>query len=380
MITLSILVAVVFLVVLYLNYAPQIGGKQNEMELAKLRQSPHFKDGKFVNLVPTPMPAPKFSTMVEFFKSGENRTPGKQTKTASFDGEQFMDNETDTDIHFTWFGHSSVLIRMEGKNILFDPVFGERASMVSFAGPKKYNYSNEIKVSDLPPINAVLISHDHYDHLDYTTIRQLNRQGTRFYVPLGVGIHLKRWGVQEAYITELDWWQEALFDNLTVALTPTRHFSGRGLTNRDKTLWGAWSVMGRHRKVFFSGDSGYFDGFKQVGQKYGPFDLAFVECGQYNEEWANIHMMPEESAQVGEDLKAQQVVPIHWGKFALSLHSWTDPVERFLLAAKHKKYQVSTPVPGQVMALSDTKIQYWWQSLTTSDMIGARQTSEYISF
>lgn len=375
MIALGSIAVIILSVALYLTSAPQLGGKVNEAVKKRLQKSLHFKDGKFVNLVPTPMPAPNFSTMVEFFKKVEGRTPEKTTITKAFEANQLLTNKHLDDIQFSWFGHSSVLLKMEGKTVLFDPVFGERASMVSFAGPKKYEYSNDVQVEDLPTIDAVLISHDHYDHLDYPTIKKLKDRVNRFFVPLGVGVHLERWGVPKAHIVELDWWQEAVLDDFHLVLSPTRHFSGRGITNRDKTLWGAWSVIGLRSKVFFSGDSGYFDGFKEVGEKYGPYDLAFIECGQYNEEWANIHMMPEESAQVGEDLNARQVVPIHWGKFTLSLHQWTEPIERFLAAARSKNYRVITPVPGDVVALSHTSSRSWWK---TPELVEVAQSEQGI--
>ncbi len=375
MILLGTIAVLLLSVVVYMTFAPQLGGKIGDAVQTRLEKSPHFKKGKFVNLVPTPMPAPKLSTMLEFFKKGEGRTPVQATVTTPFEAHSYRNDQNKEDIQFSWFGHSSVLLRVEGKTVLFDPVFGERASMVSFAGPKKYDYTNDVQVEDLPVIDAVLISHDHYDHLDYPTIKKLKDRVNRFFVPLGVGVHLERWGVPKAHIVELDWWQEAPMDDFRIVLTPTRHFSGRGITNRDKTLWGAWSVMGSRTKVFFSGDSGYFDGFKEVGEKYGPYDLAFIECGQYNEEWAHIHMMPEESAQVGEDLNARQVVPIHWGKFTLSLHDWTEPIERFLAAARSKNYRVITPVPGDVVAVSQTSGRSWWK---TPELVEVAQSEQGI--
>ncbi|MBN2235959.1 MAG: MBL fold metallo-hydrolase, partial [Bacteroidales bacterium] len=305
--------------------------------------------------------APSFSTMRKFFSNKENKVPNQPLKTKSFDQLQFSETGNQS-ISFAWFGHSSVLLRISDKTILIDPVFGERASLFSLMGPKRFPYTNVHKVEDLPPVDLVLISHDHYDHLEYETIRALKDRVKRFYVPLGVRVHLERWGVNPEKIVELDWWNEVAYDDrIGFAFTPTRHFSGRGLTNRNQTLWGSWSILTNNGNVFFSGDSGYFDVFEKVGEKYGPFDLAFVENGQYNVDWASIHMMPEESALVASQLRARFVVPIHWGKFSLSIHSWTEPIERFLTASKEYNYTVLTPAPGEIISLSEAKTEAWWK-------------------
>ncbi|MFA8434339.1 MAG: MBL fold metallo-hydrolase [Marinifilaceae bacterium] len=362
MILLKIGIVIIVGITAFFLFAPQFGGRITRTYQEVLERSPNYSEGKFVNPVETNMPVPKLSVMLEFFRKGNNREPNYELKTKSFGRKEFIDKKDDDELSFSWFGHSSVLLNIEGKVLLIDPVFSERASLFSFAGPKSFTYSDKLEVEDLPQVDAVLISHDHYDHLDYSTIRKLKDKVDAFFVPLGVRVHLEAWGVPADKITELDWWDEIPLDqNIELVFTPTRHFSGRGLADRDKTQWGAWAVIGNRKKVFFTGDSGYFNGFQKIGAKYGPFDLAFIECGQYNEAWSSIHMMPEQSAQVGEDLKARVVVPIHWGKFKLSLHSWTEPVERFLTAAQDKNYQVLTPRLNEVVALKNIRPETWWR-------------------
>jgi len=344
----------------YFTISPKLGGKNNIEKLEVLKQSSGFKNGKFVNPIPTPMAAPKFSTLLKFFSKDEEQVPKKELKTKPFLKEEF-DSVSQNGLSFSWFGHSSVLLKMDSTTLLIDPVFGKRASLFTFMGPKRFNYSNQYAVNQLPDIDIVLISHDHYDHLEYETILALKNKVKHFYVPLGVGAHLEKWGVKSEKITELDWWQKAVFLNkINLIFTPTRHFSGRGLLNRNETLWGSWSIMGKNHKVFFSGDSGYFDIFKEVGSKMGPFDLVFIENGQYNQDWASIHMMPEESALAAFELGAKAVVPIHWGKFSLSIHSWLDPIIRISKEAKKYKYKLLTPAPGRIMVYPWTETHAWW--------------------
>lgn len=346
----------------YFSVSPKLGGKNTDEKLLKLQNSVNFKNGKFHNLVPTPMAAPKFSTMLKFFSKGGEKEPSRILQTEAFSKEAFESTNPDA-LSFTWFGHSSVLLKIENKMILIDPVFGERASLFSLAGPKRFKYSNQYEIAQMPQIDAVLISHDHYDHLEYESILALKNKVNRFYVPLGVATHLEKWGVDPDKITELDWWDETVFSpDIKLVFTPTRHFTGRSLLNRNQTLWGSWSIIGENHKVFFSGDSGYFTEFEKVGEKLGPFDLAFVENGQYNEDWESIHMMPEQTAQVGFALKAKAVVPIHWGKFSLSIHPWDEPVKRFLKASENFDYQALTPSPGQILTTPFTGSSEWWNN------------------
>ena len=255
-----------------------------------------------------------------------------------------------------------MLLDLDGALVLTDPVFARRVGPLRGIGPRRFNDQQPITADELPELDAVLISHDHYDHLDHAAIRVLKDKVGAFFVPLGVGAHLERWGVPAERIVELDWWEEARLGDLTLTLAPTRHFSGRRGTDGYKTLWGAWVARGPHHSVFFSGDSGYWDGFAEIGERFGPFDLTLMECGAYNEGWASIHMMPEETAQAHRDLRGDLLMPIHWGKFNLSLHAWTEPVERLLAAAEDPAIRVVTPRIGQGFDASRTIPQtHWWR-------------------
>ena len=349
-------------VFIYFSVSPKFGGKNTDEKLLKLQESVNFRINQFHNLIPTPMAAPRFSTMRKFFSKGEEQVPTRTLSTKAFLKEEFESAKPDM-ISFCWFGHSSVLLKVENKMILIDPVFGERASLFKYLGPKRFNYSNQYTIDQLPQIDAVLISHDHFDHLEYETIIALKNKVKLFFVPLGVRTHLEKWGVDAAKITEMDWWDEIVFTkDIKLVYTPTRHFAGRGLMNRNQTLWGSWAILGSNHKVFFSGDSGYFDEFKKVGEKLGPFDLAFVENGQYNEDWASIHMMPEQAALAASELKAEAVVPIHWGKFSLSIHPWVEPVKRFLKASDNFDFKTLTPTPGQIMTFPWENTTEWWEN------------------
>lgn len=348
----------------FFNFAPQIGSKAEGERLEKMFDASNYRQGKFHNTVPTDMSfnsSKMAGTMWEFIKGNTNRQPSEEIAVPKFNKEEFVNTNSDS-IAFTWFGHSSLLIKIDGRILLIDPVFSERASMFTFMGPKRFPYSNYMDVEQLPELDAVLISHDHYDHLDYETILQLKDKVDRFFVPLSVGAHLEQWGIPASNITELNWWDSLDFEDLKLVFTPSRHFSGRGLNNRFSTLWGSWVIIGRQQRLFFGGDSGYFDGFKDIGDKYGPFDLTFLECGAYNENWANIHMMPEETVQAHIDLKGRYLMPIHWGKFDLSLHPWKEPILRATTKGKELDVLFMTPEIGVINILNNNpETSEWWQ-------------------
>lgn len=264
----------------------------------------------------------------------------------------------------TWLGHSTVLIKTGNKIILADPIFSNRASFLSFLGPKKFDTRIEYTVEDLPPIDVVVISHDHYDHLDYDTVIRLKDAVGLFLVPLGVKAHLLRWGVAADKVAELGWYEERTVDDLRFVFTPTRHFSGRSITNRMSTLWGAWVIKNRERSIYFGGDSGYCDVFKKVGEKFGPFEIAFIECGAYNEKWSQVHLFPEQTVQVAIDLKASVLMPIHNSKFILSTHSWFEPLDRVLAASIRNNVVLTTPKIGENFSLNPHIPQNrWWKGL-----------------
>lgn len=366
LIFISVILLVIIAVMIFFRSAPQIGGKPEGERLKRMQTASNFQEGKFSNTIETKMDM-SFSdvrkTLAHYlFADKSAKLPRKQIEVQPFDPSVF-EQASDSGVVMTWFGHSSILLKVDGTTILFDPVLeGKRASMFSFMGPKRFPYSEYPEVANLPKIDAVIISHDHYDHLDYPTIKLLKEKVSRFYMPLGVGAHFESWGVPKENIVELEWWQEANLADLTVALTPTRHFSGRGFGDRFHTLWGSWVILGKNERIYFSGDSGYFPGFKEIGEKYGPFDLTFMECGAYNEAWSEIHMFPEQTAHAHLDLKGKLLMPIHWGKFDLALHPWKESVNRLAKKANEENIQLFTPEVGELVSIkSSDNTEKWWK-------------------
>lgn len=273
-------------------------------------------------------------------------------------------------------GHSSVLIQLDGETVLTDPVFSERASPVQWMGPKRF-HPLPFELTSLPRIAAVVISHDHYDHLDKGSILALDEKVERFLVPLKVGDHLRRWGIADDKIVELDWWQSHAVGSLKFTATPAQHFSGRGLGDRDETLWASWAIEGREAKIFFSGDSGYFDGFREIGKRLGPFDLTLIETGAYNALWSKIHMLPEQSVQAHIDLQGRAMLPIHNSTFDLALHDWFEPLERSAAAAWERNVRLITPIIGASVSIKHPQVaEYWWQDMEEVVLIEADSFSK----
>ncbi len=263
-------------------------------------------------------------------------------------------------------GHSSLLLRMQGEFILLDPVFSLRASPVQWAGPKRF-HDVPVDIADLPSIKTVVISHDHYDHLDKATIKALDHKVENYVMPSGVGNHLRRWGISDNKITELAWWEAVQIADSRFTATPSQHFSGRGIADRDRTLWAGFAIEGLHDRVYFSGDSGYFPGFKEIGQEFGGFDLTMVETGAYNDLWQDIHMLPEQSIQAHIDLQGKLMMPIHNSTFDLSLHAWYEPLERAHLAAKQHQVELITPLIGTAYNVSQAQpTDTWWRCPNTA--------------
>lgn len=257
-------------------------------------------------------------------------------------------------------GHSSVLMHIDSTWILTDPVFSERASPIQWAGPKRFHPA-PITASSLPYIDIVIISHDHYDHLDKATIKAIDEKVGVFVTPLKVGDRLQSWGISREKIIQLDWWQSVSLNNIELVSTPSQHFSGRGLLDRNQTLWSSWVILGSKHRIFFSGDSGYFSGFKSIGERYGPFDFTLMEAGAYNSLWSDIHMMPEESVQAHIDLQGKFMIPIHNGTFDLSMHPWYEPLERISAITANRDVQLVTPAFGeQVVLYAPSLKNRWW--------------------
>lgn len=262
-----------------------------------------------------------------------------------------------------WLGHASTLVEIEGHRILIDPVWSMRCSPTSLAGPRRL-HPMPLALDALPKVDAILISHDHYDHLDMPTVERLTRtQQAPFLVPQGVGAHLRRWQVPEERIIEMGWEDVAKVGSLELILTEARHFSGR-LFKRNRTLWGSWVIAGRQRRVFYTGDTGYFPGFAEIGAQHGPFDLTLIQIGAYSPYWPDIHMDPQEAVATHLDVRGGLLLPVHWATFNLALHSWGEPVDRIWLEAKRQEIKLVVPRPGERVHTDDPfEVDGWWQAL-----------------
>lgn len=260
-------------------------------------------------------------------------------------------------------GHSTVLLKMGGEFLLTDPVFSERASPVQWAGPLRF-HQPPISIADLPPIKAVILSHDHYDHLDEHAIKALAGKSEYFLTTLGVGDRLLEWGVPASKVRQLDWWQETQVGGLRLVATPAQHFSGRSLFDSNSTLWASWVIIDKDFRLFFSGDTGYFPGFKQIGERFGPFDLTLMETGAYNVAWPNVHMQPEETLQAHLDVRGKTLLPVHNGTFDLSIHDWHEPFDRISALAQAKGVPLSTPRMGERIDLRQPRLgEHWWEQV-----------------
>ena len=265
--------------------------------------------------------------------------------------------------HVIRLGHSSFLLKLRGKFWLIDPVFGERVSPVSFAGPKRF-HAPPLALADLPPIEGLVLSHDHYDHLDLPTIEYLREKVQRYFVPLGVGARLQDMGVAAQRIEEFDWWQGASHAGVQLTAVPAQHFSGRGLTDRNRTLWAGWVIQSGDERIFYSGDSGYFPGFKQIGERFGGFDLALMENGAYDSYWPSVHMTPEETVQAFQDVRGRLLYLVHNSTFDLAFHTWQDPLDRVAALAEAQRLPLATPEIGEVLTIGQPRSNVlWWKGL-----------------
>lgn len=357
----SLLIALLFISLLFIVFVkqPQFGATPKGKRLERIQQSKQYRKGSFQNNSHTPVMAEgvsMLSVLKEYLKKHPNREPNSPIPHQL--NPLVKQNTTEPTV--VWFGHSSYLINITGKYLLIDPVFSGSASPIGLVG-KNYPGSNPYAVKDLPNIDWIILTHDHYDHLDYKTIIQFKNKTTCFITSLGVGAHLAKWGFDESRITELDWKEKIQLGDLKITAEAARHFSGR-LFKRGETLWSSFILESTGHKLYLGGDSGYDDHFKRIGQEYGPFDLAILECGQYNPNWKHIHMMPEETAQAALDLNAKYLLPVHWAKFSLSLHAWTDPIERVSRAAKSKGLPITTPMIGEPILIDKYYPQQtWWE-------------------
>ena len=348
-----ILLSAFLIGVLFVNLHPTFGGSSNKESLERMMDSTNFNGKKFVNILPTRVmmstkDVEKYNTTTKGSRKPQTILPSTK-----------VDEKNIINDSITWLGHSTILLKTSNTTIIVDPVFNSASPIPIFLKP--FKTENPTTAEDLPRIDVVLITHDHYDHLEYKTIKKLGNKVNKYIVPLGVKAHLLRWGIDSDRIEEKDWYEKTNYKKINITLTPSRHFSGRGLNNRGSTLWGGWIIKSPSQNIFLSGDGGYTDEFKKIGEKYGPFDIAMIENGQYNTRWRQIHMMPEESVQASKDVKARIVLPVHWGKFSLAPHNWDEPITRFMKEAEDKNITVATPMIGETFTLKDIPKEEWWR-------------------
>ncbi|MFE4331003.1 MBL fold metallo-hydrolase [Streptomyces sp. NPDC056831] len=360
------------------------GADPGGARMERIRRSPNFADGVFQNPVGA-RTRPSGSTL-EFAKvyfRKEERARRAPVGTMPVHATTYADlaEPPATGLRLTWMGHSSVLAEIDGRRVLFDPVWGERCSPFAFAGPKRL-HPVPLPLAALGPLDAVVISHDHYDHLDLPTIRALAGTDTVFAVPLGVGAHLERWGVPADRMRELDWNETTKIAGISLTATPARHFCGRGLRNQQHTLWASWAVAGPEHRIYHSGDTGYFSGFKDIGAEHGPFDATMIQIGAYSEYWPknhtdctplpggwpDIHMTPAQGIQAHLDLQGGKphgvMMPIHWGTFTLSMHPWAEPGEWTKDAAEEAEQPAAFPRPGEPFEPAGRlPLDPWWRSV-----------------
>jgi len=324
-------------------------------------QSPQFGDGRFHN--------PVGKTALGFvgtlgvmwkmlFEKPTDATPLAPIPVQALSRQALLDAPDDS----LWrLGHSTMLMKLDGHFWLTDPVFAERASPMSFMGPKRF-HAPPLSIDELPPITGVIISHDHYDHLDHDAILALAPKVQHFVTALGVGDRLIGWGVPAAKVVQLDWWQDTRVEGLKIVATPAQHFSGRTLADGNRTLWASWVIDTGRTRIFFSGDTGYFDGFARIGERYGPFDLTMIETGAYDAQWPDVHMQPEQSLQAHLDVRGKVMMPIHNGTFDLALHPWTEPFERITALAQEQGVALTAPHMGERLDIrAPAPSTQWWR-------------------
>lgn len=325
-------------------------------------QSPQSSEGRFQNrrlAGPGDLPESLFRVWWQFFfHKPEGSTPDAPVPIQRLTRAD-LDAAPDRSLYR--LGHSTMLMKLRGQWWLIDPVFSERAAPVQFAGPKRF-HAPPIGIDELPPIRAVILSHDHYDHLDQAAIKQLKDKVALFLTPLGVGDRIAAWGVPRDAIQQFDWWQDVTLDGLKITATPAQHFSGRGFRDGNRTLWASWVVQDDDLRIFYSGDTGYFDGFKEIGQRLGPFDITLMETGAYNDQWPYVHMHPPQTVQAHEDLRGHWLLPVHNGTFDLAMHTWDDPFEQALRLAAERDVHVTTPMMGERVDLNAPHAgSRWWR-------------------
>lgn len=355
-----------------------LGRRATGERRARMERSPQWKNGGFRN--PEEI-VNDWGAMVEGMRHvSDDVSPHGAVEVVKPDPEQLA-VAPGSGLRITWFGHSSLLIELDGKRVLTDPMWSERAGPLTWVGPQRY-FPVLIPLDRLGRIDAVVISHDHYDHLDHRTIKAMKAwKDTVFFVPLGVGAHLEYWGIPPERLREVDWWEETKLGDVTIASTPVRHASGRQVFDRDATLWSGWAIVGPQHRVFFSGDTGLFTALEDIGEKYGPFDVTLFEIGQYHRAWPDWHLGPEQAVLAHRKLKGRVFFPMHWGLLSLAYHSWTEPLERALAEAKARGVTIVTPKPGQSVEPDvATDFPKWWPDVKFETGVDHPVTSGNVHF
>lgn len=320
--------------------------------------------GRFTNPLATRNP-PLMEVAVAWFRNDAPTVPREPIPTMKRSASELR-SEPSSGLRITWLGHSTSLVEIDGRRFLIDPVWAKRASPLGWTGPRRF-FEPPVALADLPRLDAVLISHDHYDHLDRRTVQHLAASGVPMIVPLRVGERLVRWGVPKDRISELDWWEGTSLGDVTITATPARHFSGRSalMTDRDRSLWAGFAITGPAHRVYYAGDTGMFDGFDEIGRALGPFDAALIEVGAYHRLWADLHLGPEQAVAAFHSVRGGLMIPVHWATFDLAMHSWVEPVERLLAEATRTGARVAVPIPGQsVEPAEPPDVERWWPNLS----------------
>lgn len=328
--------------------------------LERMSASPQWQEGHFEN--PQPMWNDVVGSITGVFGTSPYVSPTEVMGLSPVDPGVFK-TPPQTGLRVTWLGHSTMLVEIDGVKVLTDPMWGERASPVEWVGPRRW-YEPLLPLQQVPPIDVVVISHDHFDHLNYPTLSAMKDWNTQFVVPLGIGAHLAYWGIPEAKIHEVDWWERVVVGEIEVVSTPARHASGRMGWDYGATLWSGYALIGAKHRVYYSGDTGLFPAMTDIGERLGPFDLTLIEAGQYGAAWPDWHLGPEQAVKAHQMVKGKVMMPIHWALFALAFHGWTEPPERVLVAAQAAGVTTLIPPPGQsVEPENPPPPTRWWPSL-----------------